>query len=419
MSGTQVRILPVTRSGLFARLQSYWIAAVHVLCFGPALALLILVLVGWALSPIAVGLLLVHPTVPLIERLARLHRSIAGRALSREIIVVYLTPDPARSRWSRVWARPWVWLQDPARWRDVVFLAFASSAGFALSIAVFALPAATVADIGLAAITGNLWWLALLVPDITLWWVLTPYLALARLRSEELIFAGSTIRQLEERVAAVTASRSQTLDHSSAEIRRIERDLHDGAQARIVSLGMQLGLAEVLIRDDPEAAADLLAQARQATTSALEDLRAVVRSVHPPVLADRGLEGAVQALAMQLAVPVMLRAELPDPIPAPIETAVYFAVAEGLANIVKHASASHAWVTMRHHDDRLMIEIGDDGSGGARPKGIEDIGSGLAGVVRRLQAFDGIMTLNSPTGGPTIMTLEVPCVSSSPRTSPS
>ncbi len=186
-------------------------------------------------------------------------------------------------------------------------------------------------------------------------------------------------------------------------MRRIERDLHDGAQARIASVGMNVGLAEKLIATDPEAAAALLREARETTMDALEDLRSVVRGIHPPVLADRGLAGAIEALALALPVPTSVAVAVPR-LPAPVESAAYFAVAECLANTVKHARAGRAWVTGRYDGDRLRITVGDDGRGGA-----DAGGSGLTGVARRLDAFDGDLRVLSPAGGPTLVELEVPC----------
>jgi signal transduction histidine kinase len=220
--------------------------------------------------------------------------------------------------------------------------------------------------------------------------------------------------ELLQRVSVLTRSRSGALDVQAAELRRIERDLHDGAQARMVSLAMSLGLAARLVRTDPDAAADLLDEARASTVSALDELRDVVHGIHPPVLADRGLAGAVEALALDLAVPVTVTADIPERLPAPVESAAYFATAECLANVVKHSGASRAWVDLAHRDGRLSVIVGDNGAGGARL----DRGSGLAGVVRRLEAFDGTVQLSSPAGGPTTVTMEVPCASSSPKISP-
>jgi signal transduction histidine kinase len=182
---------------------------------------------------------------------------------------------------------------------------------------------------------------------------------------------------------------------------------------------MSLGMAEELFERDPDAARRTVSEARAATSAAIADLRSVVRGIHPPVLADRGLDGAIRALALDMAVPVEVVGELSGRPPAPIESAVYFAVAECLANSAKHAGHEHAWVELRHDGALLHVVVGDDGRGGAD----ENAGTGMRGVVRRLAAFDGTMAVSSPGGGPTIVTLEVPCVLShasfSPRTTPS
>jgi signal transduction histidine kinase len=219
--------------------------------------------------------------------------------------------------------------------------------------------------------------------------------------------------RLEQRVQVLTESRADTIDHSATELRRIERDLHDGAQARLVALGMTLGMADEVFVTDPDAAQRILREARDATGAALSDLRAVVRGIHPPVLADRGLSGAVEALALDMAIPVDARVDGRPP--APVESAVYFAVAECLANTGKHAEASRGWVELSHRDGILHTLIGDDGSGGADPSR----GTGMRGVMRRLAVFDGTMRVSSPPGGPTLVSLEVPCALSSPRTTPS
>jgi signal transduction histidine kinase len=200
-------------------------------------------------------------------------------------------------------------------------------------------------------------------------------------------------------------SRAGVVDASAAELRRIERDLHDGAQARLVALSMNIGLAEQLVRTDPVTAVELLSEARTASGEALAELRRLVRGLHPPVLAERGLVSAVEALALTLSVPVDLDAPERDRLPAPLEAALYFAIAEALANVVKHSGASRAWVRIRRADGRIVAAVGDNGRGNAK----DGPGGGLAGVRRRMAAFDGSVDLVSPPGGPTVITMEVPC----------
>jgi signal transduction histidine kinase len=223
-------------------------------------------------------------------------------------------------------------------------------------------------------------------------------------------------RELEARVGALTSSRQSLLEIQEAELRRVERDLHDGAQARLVSLGISLGMAEELVDADPDEARKLLADARGSAGAALADLRDLVRGIHPPVLADRGLEGAVRALVLTVPVPVEVTMDLHETrLPDPVASAMFFAVAETVANVVKHSSARNAWLRAECDDDRLAVSIGDDGCGGADPSR----GTGLRGIERRLGAFDGTLSVVSPSGGPTVVRLEVPCGPSSPKTSPS
>jgi signal transduction histidine kinase len=205
------------------------------------------------------------------------------------------------------------------------------------------------------------------------------------------------------------------VDTQAAELRRIERDLHDGAQARLVALGMSLALAEERLSRDPDGARALLSEARTASSDALAELRDLVRGIHPPVLADRGLAGAVQALALAAPMPVTVLAEMEGRLPAPVESAAYFALAEALTNVVKHSAASHATVTVRRSGDLLELAVSDDGIGGADPSR----GTGLHGIARRLSAFDGTLAVESPPGGPTELAMVLPCASFSPKTSPS
>jgi signal transduction histidine kinase len=196
-------------------------------------------------------------------------------------------------------------------------------------------------------------------------------------------------------------------------MRRIERDLHDGAQARLVAMGMALDAAERLLDDSPAAARALLVEARESSAKALAELRDLVRGIHPPVLADRGLGDAVRALALDSPLRVQLASEMTGRPPAPVESAAYFSVSELLANVSKHADAGQVWIDIRHERGMLRIGVTDDGRGGADPAR----GTGLHGIERRLAAFDGVLALTSPSGGPTVVNMEIPCALSSPKTS--
>jgi signal transduction histidine kinase len=241
---------------------------------------------------------------------------------------------------------------------------------------------------------------------------LAPVLRRLDARFTHLLLAPTHAARLRLRVDQLTTTRADTVDAQAAELRRIERDLHDGAQARLVSLGMTIGLAEEIIERDPAAARRLLAEARDASSTALVELRHLVRGIHPPVLAERGLDGAVRALALHLPIPVLIDSDVTGRLPTPVESAAYFAVAEALTNVTRHSGARTARVILRRDGDRLWLEVSDDGIGGADPAR----GTGLAGMGRRLAAFDGTMALSSPPGGPTTVIMELPCVSSSPKT---
>jgi signal transduction histidine kinase len=210
---------------------------------------------------------------------------------------------------------------------------------------------------------------------------------------------------LRHRVQRLTESRAVAVDTAAADLRRLERDLHDGAQARLVALGMSLRGVERLIPTSPDAALALVAEARQSSAMALIELRELVRGVHPPVLADRGLGDAIRALALDSPLRIDTDIQLPGRLPAPVETTCYFAVAEVLTNAAKHSGARDARIAAEHTGGLLRICITDFGMGGADPA----LGTGLTGVERRLATFDGVLAVSSPPGGPTMVVIEVPC----------
>jgi signal transduction histidine kinase len=416
-------------SGLRQRAELLGYTGLHILMFGACVGLFVLTVVGIPLLLVTAGAFLLLAAVPLTRQVTRAHRWIAGRVLGEPIPAPY---RPHTGSGIVVMLRDW--MRDPASWRDLLWLLVSMTAGFVLSVLAFTLMLAFV----WYAIFPFLWWVT---PDGTFneeygiitidtqaeaflnwipglvslalgWWV-SPALVKARAHIDRALLKPSRTEELEERVATLAETRAESVDHSAAELRRIERDLHDGAQARLVALGMSLGLADELVANDPEEAKRLLAEARNVTTAALGDLRSVVRGIHPPVLADRGLSGAVQALALDMPIPVVVTVRLDGRPQAPIESAGYFAVAECLANIGKHSGAKHAWIDLGYESGALRIEVGDDGRGGASIDG----GTGLAGVARRLSAFDGTMSLSSPEGGPTVVSIQLPCELTSPTAS--
>jgi signal transduction histidine kinase len=221
------------------------------------------------------------------------------------------------------------------------------------------------------------------------------------------------VASLTQRVQTLTQTRTDAVDAAAAELRRIERDLHDGAQARLVALGMSLQAAERMFASNPQAALALVIEAKETSSRALTDLRDLVRGIYPPVLADRGLADAVRALALDTPLPTQLDIDLPGTIEMPVAAAVYFAVAEVLANAVRHSGARTVRIHLSHAAGTLRAQVTDDGAGGADPAH----GTGLAGVEHRLATFDGILAVSSPPGGPTIVAIEVPCALSSAKTS--
>jgi signal transduction histidine kinase len=201
-------------------------------------------------------------------------------------------------------------------------------------------------------------------------------------------------------------TRAGAIDVQETELRRIERDLHDGAQARLVSLGMSLGLAEQRLAQDPAAARVLVAEAREGVGAALRELRDLARGIRPPILADRGLAAAIAALVHDSSMKVDVVADVRERPPAAVETAAYYVVSEALANAGKHAGASGVRVTLARRGDVLEVQVEDDGRGGA-----DADGNGLRGLRRRVEALDGTFAVASPAGGPTVVRAELPCAS--------
>jgi len=347
-----------------------------------------LTLAAFPLVVVWIGIPLLFAMIVTVRPIADVHRRYAGGLLDRKIASPYL-PSATGNVMKRLRRQ----LKDPAVWRDLVWLTVNGTAGVVLCT--------------FAIVEGIL--------DLLFWWLPPGVLVRVYAQIACALLAPNDRTALAQRVQQLTDSRAQTVDTSAAELRRIERDLHDGAQARLVALGMSISLAEEQLDDSPDRARALLAEARESSSLALAELRDLVRGIHPPILADRGLVGAVQALALAAPIPVEVHAALPSRLPAPVESAVYFAVAEALTNVVKHSQATRADLQLTHHDGGLDITVRDDGSGGANAAN----GTGLRGIARRLSAFDGTLDVSSPPGGPTVLVMVLPCVLSSPKTSPS
>ncbi|MFJ9741074.1 sensor histidine kinase [Streptomyces sp. NPDC101166] len=210
--------------------------------------------------------------------------------------------------------------------------------------------------------------------------------------------------RLVSRVVELESDRGVVVDTAAADLRRIERDLHDGAQARLVALAMDLGLAKEKLREDPRAAARMVDEAHGEVKTALRELRDLARGIHPAVLTDRGLDAALSAVASRCTVPVRVEVDLDARPAAAIEGIAYFTVSELLQNVSKHSGARSASVDVWRVEDRLLLQVADDGVGGADASD----GSGLAGLAGRLDAVDGVLVVDSPAGGPTRITAELP-----------
>jgi signal transduction histidine kinase len=225
----------------------------------------------------------------------------------------------------------------------------------------------------------------------------------------------SRSEELALRVEALARSRAEILAATDAERRRIERDLHDGTQRRLVSLAMRLGMARAKLADAPEPAREAIEQAHDEATEALAELRQLVRGLHPAVLDDRGLDAALSGIAANAPLPVRLRVDVGARCSPAIEAVAYFVVSEALTNVAKHAGAGHAEVTVERSGDRLRVVVADDGRGGAILDGgvaaADGGGTGLRGLAQRAAAVDGTLTVHSPPGGPTVITVELPCES--------
>jgi signal transduction histidine kinase len=397
---------------VITRLRSCW-SAIRYLAIGAATSMLSwFVLVGMLfvllMCPFGVGIPAVPHALKLIRYPVNFERRRAARLLDEPI------PEPYRS------GNP---VTDPASRRDLTWLVFHAATGFVIGIFAVAFPLAGLKQVIAAfvwpAVPGGIqssfgfvmtsWPLAALgaVTGVGMVALMFLYPRLTRWQASvaRRLLAPAPGVVLTDRVVELAASRAAALEAHGAELRRLERDLHDGTQARIAAVVLQLGIADSIFDKNPEKARELLGKAQDTATGALAELRTVVRSIYPPLLTDRGLDGAVTALADRCPVPCTVDVRSASRRPAAVEAAAYFVVAEMLTNITKHSGAEHAWVTLDGTADTLLIEIRDDGHGGADESG----GSGLSGIRKRAEAFDGTLKLSSPAGGPTVLKVELPC----------
>jgi signal transduction histidine kinase len=390
-----------------------------------SVTLFVLSVLSIAFVLLGLGLVTTPWILEAVRKHANQRRLLAASWADIRIPVPYRPfPKDLRSGFTGQVERTTALLKDPATWRDLRWLLIDMTAGYVLLVLAFGLLLWPLEGLVLAA---GLW---RVFEDSAYWYGFVPVdsqmtgLAAAALGVVIFhvgLFAGKpllrlhfvlarsalspTPEELAQRIDRLTETRHEAVDTAASELRRIERDLHDGAQARLVAMGMNLGAIEALVEKDPAEAKKLLAMARASSAEALTELRDLVRGIHPPVLAERGLGDAVKALALRLPIASEVTVELGGRAGAPVESAAYFAVSEILTNAVKHSGADRVWADVHHSEGMLRISVTDNGKGGATV----GTGSGLSGVERRLGTFDGVLAVSSPAGGPTMVTMEIPC----------
>jgi signal transduction histidine kinase len=315
-----------------------------------------------------------------------------------------------RRRWQAAYQR---WLRirmgDPGAWRDILWIIVSPlTVGPAAALPLALLGVGAVGLLGGGLVFGTRVAPAVSVVSLVVGLALLPVAWRFVEPVASRLLGPSVVELLSARIRNLVVGRADLTQAQDFELHRIERDLHDGAQARLVAIGLSIGAAERLIDVDPEAAKVVLAQTRQASTVALRELRELVRGIVPPVLSERGLVEAVKALALDAATLTLVHSNLTRRLELPIESALYFATAELTANTAKHADATVVDIAIDATGSGVAVVVMDDGRGGAN----EHSGSGLPGIRDRLAAFDGTMVVESPPGGPTRIILEVQCASS-------
>ncbi|WP_329335898.1 sensor domain-containing protein [Streptomyces sp. NBC_00663] len=290
------------------------------------------------------------------------------------------SPLPLKTANSGFFQQLWMMLKDPVGWRTVLY--------------------------DFIRLPWGILTFTLTLTSLFVLWPVLPYIARGLSNADRAMVRGllSPSDELERRIAELESDRGVVVDTAAADLRRIERDLHDGAQARLVNLAMGLGLAKEKLLEDPEYAQAMVEEAHGEVKLALQELRDLARGIHPAVLTDRGLDAALSSVASRCTVPVKVTADLDARPAAAIEGIAYFTVSELLQNISKHSGARSASVDVWRSDDRLLIQVWDDGRGGASL----DAGSGMQGLAERLGAVDGLFVIDSPVGGPTTVTAELP-----------
>jgi signal transduction histidine kinase len=386
---------------------------------------------GFGLFITLIGIPLLFLTIYVSRWMGAVERVRARVLLGIDVPRPY-RPDPQSDKWWRV---PVARISDPATWLEVGYHLLLLPLGILTFTVVL-----TAWSLALGFVTSPLYgwsvpdqlrigWVEPSAPDVASLfrgWVIdtpveyvivvligiaifliTPWIVRGLATANRYLVRGMIGSDVFARERTLTESRAAAVDLAAEDRRRIERDLHDGVQQRLVSLAMDLGRAREKLDTDPDRAKELVAEAHEEAKLAIGDVRDLARGIHPAVLTDRGLDAALSSLAARSTIPVEVRVDVAERPPASVETAAYFVVSEALANIAKHARAAKAVVTVRRAGDRLTVQVQDDGVGGATV--VE--GSGLAGLRDRVRAIDGELHLLSPRGGPTVLMVEIPCAS--------
>jgi len=380
--------------------------------------LVVLISVGGSLAVTLVGLPILVGTMYTWIGGARAERWRVGVMLREQIADPYHPIPAGTSFWGHIWTR----VKDGHTWLDLLYLFLLFPIGLAEFIVATVVVSAPVSFafspvwywLGISEYVGPTWFVDSLGESLLVSLVgiplllLMPYILVGIGRGHahlaKALLGTDRERELTQQVTHLTASRTQAVDVSLSERRRIERDLHDGAQQQLVKLAMDLGMAREKIESDPEAARQLVVEAHEESKRALAEIRNLVRGIHPAVLTDRGLDAAVSALAGRSTIPVSVDVRLDERPSDAIESAAYFVVAESLTNMARYSKATEALVRIYRLGDRLLVEIIDNGVGGARI----GAGTGLAGLADRVGALDGRLTVDSPEGGPTTVRAELP-----------
>jgi signal transduction histidine kinase len=373
--------------------------------------LLFAITLGFALSFVLVGIPLLVAVMLIWRRVAGWERERAALVLGAPIASPY-TEIPREGAWRRLWAR----LRDRATWKDLGWIGVLATAGAVAGLVLLALWSAALVLMTLP-LTASTFPDGTTIGDVSLplafvfaaagFALAAVALAAARQLATGIAALARALLgpDVEEQVARLEHSRASAVGATDTTLRRIERDLHDGAQHRLVAIALDLGRAREKMVDDPAAAEPLIAQAHEEAKRAMAELRDLVRGIHPSILTDRGLDAAVSALAGRSPVPVSVAVDLDGRPPAAAETAAYYVVAEALTNVAKHSGATDAQVTIGHGDGALTVAVRDDGRGGAT----RAPGSGLEGIGQRVDALGGRLEIESPAGGPTTLKAVIPC----------